>query len=139
LFAALDYDPCVTRTIVGVDCHERVGIGGHRVNGVQIVIEVTMPSPPRYPSGGFQSARTTASTTNACLNGAANHIVFTPRPDLKFVEDIDSYLRPPRQKIGFLGMTHEATVFYVGKHHPIASGLRHCFQLTPRLLIYGTH
>ena len=29
----------VTRTIAGLDCHERVGIGGHRVSGVQIVID----------------------------------------------------------------------------------------------------
>ena len=30
---------CVTRTTAGFDCHERVGIGGHRVNGVQIVVD----------------------------------------------------------------------------------------------------
>ncbi len=30
---------CVTRTIAGFDWHERVGIGGHRVNGVQIRID----------------------------------------------------------------------------------------------------
>jgi hypothetical protein len=28
----------VTRTIAGVDCHERIGIGDHRVNRIQIAI-----------------------------------------------------------------------------------------------------
>jgi hypothetical protein len=32
-------EQCVTRTITGFDCHERVGVGGHRVDGVQIVID----------------------------------------------------------------------------------------------------
>jgi hypothetical protein len=32
-------EQCVSRTIAGSDCHERVGIGGHRINGVQIVID----------------------------------------------------------------------------------------------------
>ena len=30
----------VTRTIAGVDCHERIGIGDHRVNRIQIAIEI---------------------------------------------------------------------------------------------------
>jgi hypothetical protein len=34
-------EQCVTRTIAAVDCHERVGIGAHRVNGVQIGIAGT--------------------------------------------------------------------------------------------------
>lgn len=34
----LAVEQCVTRRIAGVDRHERVGIGGHRVNGVQILI-----------------------------------------------------------------------------------------------------
>ena len=34
----LAIEQCGTRTIAGVDGHERVGIGGHRVNGLQIDI-----------------------------------------------------------------------------------------------------
>ncbi len=44
---------CVTRTIAGFDCHERVGIGGRRVSGVQIVIDndaVNSKRPTRHLS-----------------------------------------------------------------------------------------
>jgi hypothetical protein len=36
-------EQCVTRTIAGVDWHERVGIGAHRVDGVQIAIASAAP------------------------------------------------------------------------------------------------
>jgi hypothetical protein len=40
---------CVTRPIAGVDCHERLGIRGHRANGVQIAIDSTMARSARIP------------------------------------------------------------------------------------------
>jgi hypothetical protein len=36
-----------TRTIAGVDGHERMRIGGHRINGIQSASSSTMPRKPR--------------------------------------------------------------------------------------------
>jgi hypothetical protein len=45
----INLERCAARTIVGIDCHERVGIGGHRVDGVQVVIDRTTPGPGVEP------------------------------------------------------------------------------------------